>query len=77
MTTLANFRTRVLWALGVSSSTERGFTDANVEEHIRRAVEEFSLYVPVETSADIAVAGGTRSFTTTALTRPIQVGAVE
>ena len=77
MTTLADFRARVLWALGVTTSTERGFTDANVEEHIKRAVEEFSLYVPVEARSDIAVTGGARSFATTALTRPIRIGAVE
>jgi len=77
MPTLAEFRTRVLWAVGVTVSAERGLTDANIDEHIRRAVEEFSLHVPAEVSADILIAGGSRAFATTALTRPIGVGAVE
>ncbi len=77
MTTLTDFRTRVLWALGVSSSTERGLSDANVDEHVRRAVEEFSLYVPVETSADVTVPGGSRAAGTGSLVRPIRVTAVE
>ena len=77
MTTLADFRARVLYALGVTTSTERGFTDANVDEHVKRAVEEFSLRVPVEASADLTVAAGSRSFATSALVRPIRVTAAE
>lgn len=78
MTVLSDVRARVLYALGLTaSSTERGFTDVNVDEHIKRAVEEFSLHVPAEASADVAVAGGARTFSTSALTRPIRVTAVE
>lgn len=77
MTTLADFRTRVLWALGVSTSAERGFSDSNVDEHIARAVDEFSLYVPAEARADISVAGGSRAVGAAALVRPIRITAVE
>lgn len=77
MTTLADFRTRVLYALGVTVSSERGFTDTNVDEHIKRAVEEFGLYVPAQAAADLTVTGGTRTLLTSALTRPVAVAAVE
>jgi hypothetical protein len=77
MTTLSDFRTRVLFAMGVTTSTERGLTDTNVDEHIMRAVEEFGLYVPLEATADVNVSGGSRTFALTALTRPVRVTAVE
>ena len=77
MTTLADFRSRVLFAMGVTASTERGLTDTNVDEHIKRAVEEFSLYVPLEATADVSVSAGSRTFALTALTRPVRVTAAE
>ena len=78
MTTLVDFRTRVLYALGIGgTSTERGFDNASIEQHVQRAVEEFSLYVPVQARSDIAVTGGSREFALSALTRPIDVHAVE
>lgn len=78
MTTLADFRIRVLYALGVSgTSTERGFDDASIDRHIQQAVAEFSLHVPAEARADVSVSGGSRQFAVTALTRPLRVLAVE
>ena len=80
MTTLADFRGRVKSALGIKpsvTSTEKGFEDDNLDNHIRQSVEEFSLYVPVEATANVAVSGGSRSFALSALTRPIGVAAVE
>lgn len=78
MTTIVDFRTRVLYALGIgSTSTERGFDNNAVDKHIQQAVEEFSLYVPVEATADLNVSGGARSVATGALTRPIAVRAAE
>ena len=78
MTTLADYRARVLHALGIAtSSTERGFADVNVDEHIKRAVEEYSLHVPAEASAEVSVAGGSRTVATAVLVRPIRVLAVE
>jgi len=78
MTTIADVRARVLYALGVSgTSTERGFDDASIDRHIQQAVEEFSLHVPAEARADVSVSGGSRQFAVTALTRPLRVLAVE
>jgi hypothetical protein len=78
MTTLADFRAWVLYALGVSgSTTERGFDDASIDRHIQQAVAEFSLYVPAEARADVGLSGGSRQFAVTALTRPLRVLAVE
>lgn len=78
MTTIADFRARVLYALGVSgTSTERGFDDASIDRHIQQAVEEFSLHVPAEARADVSVSGGSRQFAVTALIRPLRVRAVE
>ncbi|MFN8558229.1 MAG: hypothetical protein U0531_13105 [Dehalococcoidia bacterium] len=35
------------YAQGITSvSSERGFTDTNIDYHIQQAVEEMSLYVP-------------------------------
>ena len=78
MATIVDFRTRVKAALGVSStSTERGFEDANIDQHIKQAVEEFSIFVPVEASADLTIAAGSRTLSLTGLTRLIRVAAVE
>ncbi len=78
MTTLADFRSRVQYALGISgSSPERGFDNASIDRHIQQAVEEFSRYVPAEARADVGLSGGSRQFALTALTRPLRVVAVE
>lgn len=78
MTTLADFRTRVLYALGIgTSSSERGFDNASIEQHVKQAVEEFSLYVPLEARADVTVTSGSRSLALGGLVRPITVTAVE
>jgi hypothetical protein len=77
MTTLADFRARVLYAMGVTASSERGLTDTNVDEHIRRAVEEFGLYVPAQATADLTLIGGARTLSTAGLTRAVAVTAVE
>ncbi len=78
MTTIADYRTRVLYALGIGgSSSERGFDNNSIDKHTQQAVEEFSLCVPLQASADIAVAGGARSFSTVALARLVRVRTVE
>lgn len=77
MTTLSEMRTRVQYAMGVTSTSERGIDGPSIDEHIRRAVEEFSLYVPIRSTADLTVAGGTRTLALSVLTRPIRVRAVE
>ena len=78
MTTLADFRGRVLYALGITAtSTERGFDNASVDRHIQQAVEELSLYLPGEVSADLAVAAGARTVALAALSRVLRVQAVE
>jgi hypothetical protein len=78
MTTLADFRTRAKSELGIAgASAERGFSDADLDQHISRVAEEFSLVRPIQARADVTVTGGTRTFLLTALTRPIRVAAVE
>jgi hypothetical protein len=78
MSTLTDFRNRVKATLGISgSSAERGFDDPSLDQHIRQAVEEFSVYVPVEASADLTVLSGGRTLGVTGLTRLLRVVAVE
>ena len=78
MTTLADFRSRVKAALGISgATTERGFDDPSLDHHIKQAVAEFSVYVPAEASADLNVAAGTRTLNIAGLTRAMRVAAVE
>ena len=78
MTTLADFRLRVKAALGIAgASAERGFDDASLDQHIKQAVEEFSLYAPAEASADLTVTAGSRTLGAGGLTRPLRVAAVE
>ena len=78
MTTIVDLRGRVKAALGiVSSSTERGYDDVSLDQHIKQVVEEFSAYVPVEASADVTIAAGSRTLSVVGLTRVIRVAAVE
>jgi hypothetical protein len=78
MTTIVDFRDRVKAALGITTtSTERGFGDAHLDGHVRQAVEEFSIYVPVEASADLTIAAGTRTLSVAGLTRFLRAAAVE
>lgn len=78
MATLADFRNQLKAALAISgSSAERGFDDPSLDQHIREAAREFSLYVPVEASADVVIAGGTRTIALSGLSRPIRVLTVE
>jgi hypothetical protein len=78
MTTLADFRNRVKATLGISgSSAERGFDDPSLDQHIRQAVGEFSVYVPGEATADLMVPAGSRALNAASLTRLLRVAAVE
>ena len=78
MTTIVDFRGRVKAALGISSpSGERGFSDTHLDEHVKQAVEEFSIYVPAEASADLTVSAGTRTLSVAGLTRFLRAAAVE
>jgi len=78
MATIADFRVRVKAALGIATtSTERGYEDANIDQHIKQVVEEFSIYVPAEASADLTVIAGARTLSTASLSRLLRVAAVE
>lgn len=78
MTTLADLRTRVKGALGITgTSSERGFTDAQLDQHLIEAIAEFSLYVPAQVSADLTLASGSRALSVGALARLIRVAGVE
>lgn len=78
MATIVDFRNRVKAALGVAgASSERGYEDANLDQHIAQAVAEFSSYLPVEAGADLVVTPGSRSLGLVGLTRLLRVVAVE
>lgn len=79
MTTLTDLRLRVLDEIGLTAvNTERGTSSTGmVDGHILRAIEELQLYLPVEAQFDVAVVGGARSFSLSALTRPMRVIACE
>jgi len=78
MATIVDFRTRVKAALGITtSSTERGYDDVSLDQHIKQVVEEFSVHLPVEASADLTIAAGSRTLSIVGLTRVIRVAAVE
>lgn len=78
MTTISDFRTRVKGALGITgTSTERGFSDTNVDQHIQQAVEELSVAVPLQATTDLTLAPGSRTLMLSSLSRLLQVVAVE
>lgn len=78
MTTSVDFRNMVKGHLGLTgTSAEGGYTDADLDNHVQRAVAEFGLYVPLELKTSVAVAASSRSFALTLLTRPMTVAAVE
>jgi hypothetical protein len=78
MSTIADFRLRVKAALGVDGvSTERGYEDTNLDQHIVEAVAVVSLYLPVETSADLTLTAGSRALSSGSLTRLLRVVAIE
>lgn len=78
MTTLADYRSRVKAALGIVGTTgERGYDDASLDQHIRQTVEEFSLFLPAEATADLTLAAGSRTLNLAALPRVMRVAAVE
>lgn len=78
MTTMADFRTRVLYALGIGgSSSERGFDNNSIDKHTQQAVEEFSLFVPLQASTEVTVSGEARTLSLAGLSRLVRVRAVE
>lgn len=78
MTTATDFRARALLEMGISTSSgERGLTNADMDGHVQRAVEEYTRWFPAEEKTDIAVSGGARIINMSSLTRPIDVVACE
>ena len=78
MTTIADLRVRVKAALGITgTSAEPGYEDDNLDLHITQAVAEFSTFLPVEASADLTLAAGSRTLNLGALARLLRVVAVE
>ena len=78
MTTIVDLRARVQAALGITgASAEPGYEDASLDQHITRAVGEFSTYLPVKSSTDLALAAGSRTRGIGGLARLLRVVAVE
>lgn len=77
MTTLADIRTRVRKDLHDTDSGAYRWTDAQLDRHIARALDELSLAIPQEKSAAVATTAGSRDVSLASLTGLIDVEAVE
>lgn len=75
MTTLADVRARIRKDLHDPSS-ER-WTDSQLDRHIERALNELSIAIPREATADIATTPGSRDISIASLTALVDVEAVE
>jgi hypothetical protein len=77
MTTLADVRTRVRKDLHDTDSGAYRWTDAQLDRHIARALDELSLAIPDEKSATVATTAGSRDLSLASLTGLVEVEAVE
>jgi hypothetical protein len=77
MTTLSTVRTRVRKDLHDTDATAYRWTDAQLDRHIERALEEVSRAAPREQSAELATTAGSRDLSLASLTGLIDVEAVE
>ncbi len=77
MTTLADIRTRVRKDLHDTDSGDYRWTDAEIDRHIGRALEELSLAIPQEKTATIATTAGSRDIALASISGLIEVEAIE
>ena len=76
-TTNATIRARVRQDLHDEDSTAYRWTDAVLDRHILRAVNEYALHAPLEQKTTIAATPASRDLSIASLTNLIEVEAVE
>lgn len=74
---LAEMRTRVRRDLHDEDSASYRWTDAELDRHIARAVQELSLVVPREARATLTTSAGSREISVASLSDRVMIEAVE
>ena len=74
---LPTMRTRVRRDLRDEDAANYRWTDAEIDRHIGRAVQEVSLAAPLEASATLTTTAGSRELSIAALTSRVSVEAAE
>ena len=77
MTTIADIRARIRKDLHDTDSTAYRWSDAQLDRHIERALDELSLAIPLEKTATIATTEGSRDISLAILSDLIDVETVE
>ncbi len=77
MTTITDIRGRVRTDLHDEDSQDYRWTDAELDRHIGRAVNELSLAIPLEAKATLTTAAGSRDVSIAGLSDRVAVEAVE
>ena len=77
MTTLADIRGRVRKDLHDEDSSAYRWSDAVLDRHIARAVNDYSLHAPLEQKAALSTTAGSRDLSVTSLAGLIDIEAVE
>src|SRR5262245_30671517 len=76
-TTITTIRSRVRQDLHDEDSSSYRWTDAVLDRHITRAVNEYSLAAPLEQKSTLTTTPGSRDLSITSLTNLINVEAAE
>jgi hypothetical protein len=76
-TTIATIRARVRQDLHDEDSSAYRWTDAVLDRHIGRAVQEYSLHAPLEQRSTLTTSAGSRDLSIASLTNLVGVEAVE
>ena len=74
---LSEMRTRLRTDLHDEDAANYRWTDAELDRHIDRAVREFSLALPLEATATLTTAAGSRDLSIASLTDLVAIEAVE
>ena len=77
MTTLADIRTRVRQDLHDTDAANYRWTDAELDRHIQRALDETSRSIPVEKTATLDTTPASRDLSLVSLSGLIEIEAVE
>ena len=74
---LSEMRARLRTDLHDEDATNYRWTDAELDRHIDRAVRDFSLALPLEATATLSTAAGSRDLSIASLTDLVAIEAVE
>ena len=74
---LSDMRNRLRKDLHDDDPQDQRWTDAELDRHIRRAVRDFSLSVPLEKKATLSTTAGSRDLSIAGLTDLVAIEAVE